>query len=63
MFRLIIEDKHIDYKLHSAAEVANAVFENTGDWMLASHAREVCVNSSAGCRFEYFEDGVVIECM
>lgn len=63
MFRLIIEDKHIDYKLSSAMEVANVIFENTNDWMLASNAREVCVNSKSGCRFECYEYGIVIECL
>ena len=63
MFRLIVEDKHIDYTLSSAMEVANAVFENTGLWMLASHIREECSKAKSGDRFEYDDAGVVIECL
>ena len=60
MFRLIIEDKFIDYHLETAAEVANAVFENTGLWMLASHVKEVCACLTVGDKWENKDAGIII---
>lgn len=63
MFRLVIEDKNIDYELDNANEVANAIFNNTNEWMFASHVREVCANAKSGDRFEYEDNGITIECL
>lgn len=63
MFRLVIKDRYVDCELDNASEVANAIFDNTGLWMFASHVKQVCNEAKSGERFEYEDVGVTIECL
>lgn len=62
MFQFIIKEKNIEYRLDTANEVANAFFENTNEWMVASNVGEVCNKAKTGDVFEY-EEGIIIKCL
>lgn len=62
MFHLIIDDQNIDYSLNTAADVANAVFDSTGIWSLASVVKQWCCEAKPGTRLAFEDTGVIIYC-
>jgi hypothetical protein len=58
-----MEDKNIDMELKNENDVANQVFNNTNEWMLASSVKAYCKKMNVGDIIYYDQSRITILCL